>query len=38
MAAGTEALQARIRAADNAELDAMGERVLTAKTLEDVLG
>ncbi len=33
-----DAMQARIRSSSISELDAMGERVLTAKTLEDVLG
>ncbi len=34
----SDSVQARIRAATTAELDVMGERVLSAKTLEDVLG
>jgi Domain of unknown function (DUF4351) len=34
----TEAVQARIRSAGEAQIDAIAERMLTAKTLEDALG
>ena len=33
----TEAVQARVRSAQDAQLDAVAERVLTAQTLEEAL-
>jgi hypothetical protein len=34
----TEVVHARIRCADNAQIDTMADRMLTAQTLEEVLG
>ena len=34
----TEAVQARIRSADRTQIDPMADRMLTARTLEEVLG
>jgi hypothetical protein len=34
----TEAVHARVRSADSAQIDTMVDRMLTARTLEEVLG
>jgi hypothetical protein len=34
----TEAVQARVRSADGTQIDAMADRMLTARTLEEVVG